>query len=426
MKRRQSELFPDTSPAPSAKDLRIVRQGSKPLTKEQQAFNRLLARVQSLRSELEEWKAFEERHHQTVLRKLVPLQNELCAVRREMILTCDGILDGRLGGGVSSKAERKRLVAFVLDQCVIHLDVVPADADVLAVHDRHAARGFAETQEEERAADRALAREIFGVDLDDEEASGSFEELLDSARRKAEAAAREASEARESARKSRKAREREEARRAQAEQAAREVGQSIREVYRKLASALHPDRAADETDRVRRHGLMQRVNEAYERSDLLGLLTLQLEIEQIDEDHVGAVSPERLRHYNEVLAQQASELDREVRDVTMRLRATMLSPGYVITPQSLERDLKRCIAEARRDVAALREHAQALLVPDFRRAWLREEEKALRAEAREVAMFDEILDPADVEVFFARGDGVSVRWTDEPSKPRKRRRKKRP
>jgi hypothetical protein len=295
------------------------------------------------------------------------------------------------------------------------------------VHDRHAARGFAEAVEEDRAAERALAREIFGVDLDDEEASGSFEEMLDRARRKAEAAAREASEAREAARKgrqSRKARERDDARRAQAEQTAKDVGQSIRDVYRKLASALHPDRATDETDRVRRHGLMQRVNEAYERTDLLGLLTLQLEIEQIDEDHVGAVAPERLRHYNEVLAQQANELDREVRDVTMRLRATMLSPGYVVTPQSLERDLKRCIAEARRDVAALREHAQALLAPDFRRAWLREEEKALRAEARELAMFDEFPDPADLEAFFPSADDVSFAWTDEPSKPRKRRRKK--
>ena len=109
MKRRQSELFPEASPAPSAKDLRIVRQGSQPLSKEQQAFNRLLARVQTLRRELEKWTAFEERHRQTVLRKLVPLQNELNATRRDMILACDAILDGRLGGGVSGKTERKHL-----------------------------------------------------------------------------------------------------------------------------------------------------------------------------------------------------------------------------------------------------------------------------------------------------------------------------
>ena len=42
-----------------------------------------------------------------------------------------------------------------------------------------------------------------------------------------------------------------------------ETSLSIREVYRKLVSALHPDREPDPQERARKTALMQRVNQAY-------------------------------------------------------------------------------------------------------------------------------------------------------------------
>ena len=64
-----------------------------------------------------------------------------------------------------------------------------------------------------------------------------------------------------------------------------DASRSLRAVYRQLASALHPDREQDERERQRKTRLMQRVNVAYGKQDLLQLLTLQLEIEQIDHTH---------------------------------------------------------------------------------------------------------------------------------------------
>ncbi len=43
---------------------------------------------------------------------------------------------------------------------------------------------------------------------------------------------------------------------------AQQATQSVREVYRKLASALHPDRETDERQREAKTALMQRVNQA--------------------------------------------------------------------------------------------------------------------------------------------------------------------
>jgi curved DNA-binding protein CbpA len=70
----------------------------------------------------------------------------------------------------------------------------------------------------------------------------------------------------------------------------------VREIYRKLASALHPDRETDEREREAKTALMQRVNQACEAQDLLALLQLQLQIEQIDERHIANAGEQRLKH----------------------------------------------------------------------------------------------------------------------------------
>jgi hypothetical protein len=62
-----------------------------------------------------------------------------------------------------------------------------------------------------------------------------------------------------------------------------QLKQSVRDIFRKLTSQLHPDREPDAAERARKTALMQRVNVAYAANDLLALLELQLEVEQIDQ-----------------------------------------------------------------------------------------------------------------------------------------------
>ena len=57
---------------------------------------------------------------------------------------------------------------------------------------------------------------------------------------------------------------------------------------------------------------MAQANAAYERSDLLALLNLQLQIEQVDAAHVAQVTAEQVKHFNNVLAEQLRELQAEI------------------------------------------------------------------------------------------------------------------
>ncbi|MCC2633324.1 MAG: DnaJ protein [Ramlibacter sp.] len=156
------------------------------------------------------------------------------------------------------------------------------------------------------------------------------------------------------------------------EASAQRVGQSLREVYRKLASALHPDREPDPAQRAAKTALMARVNEANGRKDLLALLELQLEVEQIDAEHLARVDATHLKHYNKVLAEQAEELRREVEGVESQFRADfgLDRSGPPLDPLKLHKVLQAQAAHQRAVLAQLRQEAQALRDPAWAKQWI--------------------------------------------------------
>lgn len=147
-----------------------------------------------------------------------------------------------------------------------------------------------------------------------------------------------------------------EAAQARREHSARGVGQSLRDVYRKLVSALHPDREPDVGARQAKTLLMPRVNQAYDANDLLTLLGLQLEIEQIDAAHLSSVPPQRLTHYNQILRQQLADLESEIESWIQPFREIM-SWGQLrpLTVALVDQHLSADIAQLRCAVRELHE-----------------------------------------------------------------------
>jgi len=106
------------------------------------------------------------------------------------------------------------------------------------------------------------------------------------------------------------------------------------------ARELHPDREPDAAQRERKTALMARANRAYDADDLMTLLTLQLELEQIDADGIAALPDVRLRHYNRVLKEQQATLEGELALLQMPACAVMgdAPPGLLRwAPQLLDR-----------------------------------------------------------------------------------------
>lgn len=285
----QSDLFGEPGepgePAPQANALqalvRIVAPAAK-LTKAQREFNRLTARIRQLREELALWRAARERAGMRQMAEVPPLQDKLRARQREFVLWIDAFLSRpqRASERLSKKLRQK--LGWMLQHVALGILVNGADEEIEAVHDRHSPQRFRDEAEGEDSLDD----EQFAEDPAEEDARAAHPDPAPHAERPFRRAHGTG--------------------KAQARdlQRQKEATQSVREVYRRLASSLHPDREPDAVERARKTVLMAKVNEAYERGDLLELLSLQMAIEQIDEQHLRDLPEQRLRQYIQVLKDQ--------------------------------------------------------------------------------------------------------------------------
>ena len=117
---------------------------------------------------------------------------------------------------------------------------------------------------------------------------------------------------------------------------------------------------------------MQRVNVAYAANDMLGLLELQLEVEQIDQASLASLSDERIKQYNKVLNEQLSELDSEI--AGFEEVAAIETGAHIfdtVTPAGMMRSLERDIADVHLKIAMLDRELQTLGDVKALKAWLK-------------------------------------------------------
>jgi hypothetical protein len=319
------------------------------LTPAQKRFNTLTRQIEQARQTLAAWQDNIAAYRQAHAEVLNPLQAELLAGHRKWVLALDAALDQPNW----TKAERQMLRDLL---CEAAGDVLGGgeDDEIKALFDKHAEVDFETEQRDALRAMKDLAEAMTGLDLGDDDGIDTDEDLH--ARLKRGFEERDAAEqARRGAKAARPAKSAT-LRRREAE--AQQATQSVREIYRKLASALHPDRETDEEQRPAKTALMQRVNQAYEARDLLALLQLQLQIEQIDESHIANAGEQRLKHYNKVLGEQLAELRAEAERVEMGFRLEFaLEPGWGLNP----RKLGQVLEQNKRELLAERSEQQRLL-----------------------------------------------------------------
>ncbi|MEB0134107.1 J domain-containing protein [Actimicrobium sp. CCC2.4] len=141
---------------------------------------------------------------------------------------------------------------------------------------------------------------------------------------------------------------------------AQDASQSIRDLYRKLVSALHPDREQDPAEYVRKTGLMQQVNVAYRNRDVFQLLELQLDAGHRGQHRLDTLSDKRLAHYNAVLTGQSLKMEDDITclKVDFMMRCD-LPPGQLhrLRPDNLLQHLRldisamqQCIARIEKDL----------------------------------------------------------------------------
>lgn len=327
-------------------------QGAATLSKGQKTFNRLIKKIEEQRKLLQAWQDILPRFRAKQAAEYAPALRAYNERREEFV----HMLDMAHGGPGLTKTERAKLsdiIASIVGE-LLSGDETP---ELIALYDKHNAVAYAEEEQMAVESTKAMVQSMFGIELEDDAELNSPEDLAALVHKKLQEQHQQAEPAAPA--RPRKPSAKTLAREAKAQEEAQHASQSIREVFRKLASGLHPDRETDPDERARKTALMQRVNAAYEKDDLLGLLQLQLEVEQIDHADIAALSESRLKHYNKVLTEQAQELGDEIDFIEASFDggdpfSRRLHPALVL--QWLDQDiaeLKAATADVTHDLTAL-------------------------------------------------------------------------
>ena len=320
----QKSLF-ENDPAPQALVTAAVPGSARTLSREQKQFNKLIAQIEATRRELEVWREFIPQMRQTYLTQIEPA----LATLREKRLALVALFDEVMSGKVLNKTERRKL-AEILCATLRELLSTGETPQLVQLYNKYSGVSFEEEQQENAEMLQAMASEAFGVKFSDDDLTGTPDEIAARIAAKVQAAEemREARRAGKTAKRAKAGKENPKnakaaAREAQREQVAQGASKSVREVYRKLASELHPDREPDPVERERKTALMQKVNQAYDKGDLLALLELQLQIEQINPAALAGMARERIIHYNAVLTGQLQRLRDEMEELLAPFTMTM-------------------------------------------------------------------------------------------------------
>lgn len=385
-----SDLFADFGPefAPQPARLEMVEglviaNMGKP-TAAQKRFNKLVASIDAARVESEMLRRIVDTqrpaHHQVVH----ALHAEILQLQKSMLAFLDTRLQTK-GLTANQKQQTTRILLNLCEQ-LEHLE----DDDIEAVLARHLSpEDLAERDEEEaQAAQEAkdfmegyLGKDFGGKDFK------SPEDVLMAAmeHERAQASARaEKLQAKRDAKKAAKSKGAPNAREQAAAQKQLDAQGALRAIYRQLASALHPDRAADAADRDRKTALMKEVNTAYERKDLTALLRMQLTVEQVDTSKLAAMSDDKLQAMCVLLTEQHRALQEDIYSQRMEMAHEF---GYAPHRKFREDELSAVIREAQQDLKdqadCMREDVAAVQDDKAFKTWLKEQTRAAKAMQRE-------------------------------------------
>ena len=329
-----------------------------PASAARKRFDKLVSELERQRGELRAWAEALPRWQQRHQSQLAPL----LAQRLELDVALVELLDHSDATIKLAKRDRAFLSELI---CQLAAPLIEAGrADLEPLYHRHGRQGLdadADVSESD-AMFKPMLGAAFGLSPEEVEAM----ESPDAAFEQAQARWHQQQE---------HARQRK-ARRQQREAAKRQVDEPppLRELYRKLAASLHPDRARDAADGQRRTVLMQRLNAAYKAGDLIGLIELQVEIGLLDAAGVDALTDARLQQYNRELSRQCQEIARELAQVEHGFCADYgLDPAARPKPLQLDKLLARCKREVEDDIAVMRGDLRDLQQPQLFKRWLRQQ-----------------------------------------------------
>jgi hypothetical protein len=357
-----------------------------PLTPAQQRFNDLLARIEQLSGLIERLQAWSDRHRYAHIQALSESVQMAQAHRKSLLLFVHERLQ------TADFTDRQQRMARALVRGMIAHFASSADPQVQALVDVYVSEEDTQEAAEEQAeaAQRLRERieEALGQPIEKPSQYQTPEDMMQAGMRQWQRQ-QEADEQRKAAKRAaRKAQKQ-----AQKKDAAAEKGQvpaaqlreldaksAIRTVFRQLASALHPDREPDDTERLRKTALMSEVNAAYEKNDLTTLLRLQMQVTQVKPGSAARMADAQLVAMALLLKEQVAALEDDLDQLQGRLSQELCVPVRADADEaSMTQALQRIQADQRHSADSLAADLRRIQSDAELKRWLKEQWQLAKA-----------------------------------------------
>jgi hypothetical protein len=339
-----------------------------PLSKAQNEFNRLTQTISELEIRLGEFRVSATSVHQRIRAEYIPLLRAYNEQRANLVR----LFDRAYERPETTKAERRKLADLIID--IAH-DLIGRHGmnelkPILASYDSTDFETVVDKDDALEQIKEKLSAQ-YGITFD-EQADVSTPEKLKAyvAEQLRNRSGNEQQESPGQADRPKSAKK--QAREAKRQTEARNSTKAVRTLYMDLVKAFHPDREPDETEKARKTAIMQRVTEAYEKSDLMALFRLQLEYNRIDQTHLERLAEDQLRYYNKILKQQADELGQELFRLQQELSDMLGKPITAIgSSLGLEFSFNNDLRALKRSVKEVKREVNELSNPAYLKGWLK-------------------------------------------------------
>ena len=332
-----------------------------------------LTRVGKLKSQLGDMDQWAMAHRQALVDQVEPLKADHRSLMRRTVLLIDERLKGK-----SLSAPMKAVAAEVLCGMARTL-AQQGDAEMAKLHDRHAPVNLAQLDARKAEALRAQLEQALGGPIDDLPPDASSDEVLavgiarlrqqrdDEKAQRREATERKKAKKKPSAVQTRNL----------AEQA--DASDLLRSLFRRLASALHPDRETEPEARARKTTLMGEANAAYARKDLVTLMQLQQTAELAFATGGAEWAAEQLAAMTVLLKQQVADLERERAARQDALTHEFDVPeGLGVTSKTLQMVLNAQVRELEEAMALMDQDLEHLQSDAGFKRWLKQQQAVAR------------------------------------------------
>ena len=317
---------------PSNKNsLIITNQPKQTLSKQQQTFNRLVKKIETLQEDLEKTTHSLRQKLDFYLKHIYPLEQKEIILLKELVRSLYSFYQENYLFSRNDQAALGEIISIQLHN-IFQLEQAEPDDELKEIfkavekidYDEAAAEGLDGMKQEMRSILEDMEVDFNIDDMDremtEEEILKKVEQLKNQFRQQAKKA--------EPGKKTKKQLEKE----ARQEE---ERAKSINSIYKQLVKIFHPDLEQDPALRLQKEELMKKLTTSYKSGDLHTLLKLELQWIQKEGTNVDQLSDDKLALYNESLKEQADDLEGEISQILHHSRYQPLYQ-YAMSPEQIK------------------------------------------------------------------------------------------